>query len=352
MPKLVLAALADQADDDGWCWPSQATVAERCEMGERTVRRHIATLRDLGLLTPVARSSTWGRRSNGYQLHIGAQVDESLESRQPAKLAGCGEPVDNSPVDNLPEEEVFVENPATGQSGLLRNRPDWPVAQPANGGRPQEANGGRPQEANGGRLHSIQNHQLNHQTRPDQEVTSPAWLETETDSVGSGPGGVGPSSGEPAAAAPSASTETRRLIATCLPEHLRALDAAGARTVAGMLGQRLAAGWRPADIRSVMDQPLPDRVGRLSSLVAHRLRANVDPALAPRPQSVDQDAAHEERARRSEELAGTSRRGEGTDDRWAWAQVRGEMPGASRLEQAMAVIELVGQREAREGVAS
>ena len=147
MPKLVLAALADQADDDGWCWPSQAVIAERCEMGERTVRRHIATLRDLGLLTPVVRSSTWGRRSNGYQLHVGAQVrvdgEGSLESRQPANLAGCEQRETETPVDKSSDEALSVGVPATGQSGRLRKRPDWPVAQEATAGRSQPANVGR-----------------------------------------------------------------------------------------------------------------------------------------------------------------------------------------------------------------
>jgi len=63
--KFVLVALADQADDYGYCWPSQKTIAKKVCQGERTVRRHIATLRDLGLLTVIRRSSTRGRRSNG-----------------------------------------------------------------------------------------------------------------------------------------------------------------------------------------------------------------------------------------------------------------------------------------------
>ena len=99
--KFVLVALADQADDYGYCWPSQKTIAKKVCQGERTVRRHIATLRDLGLLTVIRRSSTRGRRSNGYQLHVGMKLEESLESRLPANLAGC----------------------ARGQIGRLRKRP-------------------------------------------------------------------------------------------------------------------------------------------------------------------------------------------------------------------------------------
>lgn len=128
LPKFTLMALADQADEDGYCWPSQALIAEKVVMGERTVRRHIATLRDLGLLTVIRRSSTRGRRSNGYQLHIGAVVEGSLESRLPANLAGSGEPTDDAPVDNSDGQGDLPAIPANGQSGRLRKRPGWPVA--------------------------------------------------------------------------------------------------------------------------------------------------------------------------------------------------------------------------------
>lgn len=72
------------------------------------------------------------------------------------------------------------------------------------------------------------------------------------------------------------------LIGVCLPPPMQVLDAQGARMVARLLGARVAAGWKPEEIRALMDQPLPSGgVGRMSALVASRLRDNVDPALAP-----------------------------------------------------------------------
>lgn len=47
-PKMVLLALCDNASDEGCCWPSIATVAKKCSMGERTVQGHIATLCEIG----------------------------------------------------------------------------------------------------------------------------------------------------------------------------------------------------------------------------------------------------------------------------------------------------------------
>lgn len=117
------------------------------------------------------------------------------------------------------------------------------------------------------------------------------------------------------------------------------MDAVGARAVGGLLAERLAAGWRPEQIRAVMGRR-PERVGRMSSLVAARLERNVDPALAPAPASsagagaasarAAEDALWEARRRRSEELAGTARRDEGPpgedpgEEDPLWARARAE----------------------------
>lgn len=58
-------------------------------------------------------------------------------------------------------------------------------------------------------------------------------------------------------------------------------DPQGALEVAGLLRERVEAGWRPGEIRSALDEAMPEPVGRLSRLVAWRLRRKVDPALAP-----------------------------------------------------------------------
>lgn len=45
---LVLLSLADQANDDGECWPSVAKIAQRCRVSERSVHRHLNDLEELG----------------------------------------------------------------------------------------------------------------------------------------------------------------------------------------------------------------------------------------------------------------------------------------------------------------
>ncbi|MEL4241166.1 helix-turn-helix domain-containing protein [Shewanella xiamenensis] len=68
--KLVLIKLADNASDSGECWPSYQYIAEQCEIGNSTVRKHIKDLADDGLLTIKARKGPKGNDSNVYKLHL------------------------------------------------------------------------------------------------------------------------------------------------------------------------------------------------------------------------------------------------------------------------------------------
>lgn len=64
--KLVLLALADQANDQGTqCWPSVETIAKRSGQNSRTVRRALASLETKGHLTRKHRDGT----SNQYHVH-------------------------------------------------------------------------------------------------------------------------------------------------------------------------------------------------------------------------------------------------------------------------------------------
>ena len=169
-------------------------------------------------------------------------------------------------------------------------------------------------------------------------------------------GGSGGDSRRPSSATSSVrAVEDQQLIDRCLPGHLRSMDAAGRATVAGLLRDRLAAGWGADQIRSLMDQPLPARVGRLSSLVARRLELNVDVEAAPsRPAVADagsvrrsEDALADLRRRRSDELAAPQARPEPSQG-WSRlvAEVTASMPGASPLEVAQALARRAAQEAA------
>ncbi|MEA2078936.1 MAG: helix-turn-helix domain-containing protein, partial [Pseudomonadota bacterium] len=72
VPKLVLMALADAADDQGVCWPSVATIAVKVGVSTRTVRRVIQMLIRHELLTAEQRHRSDGScSSNRYRLSLG-----------------------------------------------------------------------------------------------------------------------------------------------------------------------------------------------------------------------------------------------------------------------------------------
>ena len=128
----------------------------------------------------------------------------------------------------------------------------------------------------------------------------------------------------------------------------------------GLLAERLAAGWRPEQIRAAMGGRLPEDVGRMSSLVAARLRINVDPALAPGAVAgasagagaasarAAEEARWELRRRRSEALAVPVRRDEGPGEDPLWARALAEaqrsLPaGAGPMALARAAAGLVAR---------
>lgn len=57
--KLVMLALADCANDEGWCWPSIATIARKSGVCERSVQRAIRKAENVGLIEQ--RVETLGR---------------------------------------------------------------------------------------------------------------------------------------------------------------------------------------------------------------------------------------------------------------------------------------------------
>ena len=86
--KLVLLKLADQANDDGLCWPSYDTVAKACEISRRSVIRHIQQLEEDGFLRieRVYDKEAKKNKSNRYHLTITNGEIKSLvtESHHPS----------------------------------------------------------------------------------------------------------------------------------------------------------------------------------------------------------------------------------------------------------------------------
>lgn len=295
---LVLLALADQANDEGLCWPSQEKLAPKARQSVNTLRRSLRSLEKMGLLTTITRSSTRGRRSNLYLLHIGAKPDLSMRS---AKAVNLGE--DAAQACQMLEEAsdaVFVANKATGQIDRL----------------PQPVIGDRLQPVTGDRL--LYTEPSLRTTTPNPTLPTPARAQAAGAKVGLGgktstqgagdtrnvpvegpgvpvgevkprPGSrvqAGPVKG-PRTAEVGLSEQERALVGACLPVWMASLDKRGARKVAEALKARVDAGWQPSQIRGLLDGNPPSQIIHMASLVLNRLERNVDIDCAPTRLSVE-----------------------------------------------------------------
>ncbi|EOL9075757.1 helix-turn-helix domain-containing protein [Cronobacter malonaticus] len=98
--KLVLIKLADNANDDGECWPSYQHIADHCECSKSAVKEHISALIKLGLMTKENRvgvNNGKGNTSNVYRLHLTGTPVPS-ESTPPVPPKSTGESPKSTPV--------------------------------------------------------------------------------------------------------------------------------------------------------------------------------------------------------------------------------------------------------------
>jgi DNA-binding transcriptional ArsR family regulator len=96
--KLVLLALANRANhESGICYPGQDLLARECSMSSRTVRRHLRTLADRGLIERRARMLPEGR---------GRTSDEyRLACYQPANMAERSRPTGQTVTTNRTNQD-------------------------------------------------------------------------------------------------------------------------------------------------------------------------------------------------------------------------------------------------------
>ncbi|AVI66518.1 transcriptional regulator [Shewanella sp. WE21] len=97
--KLVLIKLADNANDNGECWPSHQHIADQCEIGHSTVRKHIAALVDMGFVTIKNRKGPKGNLTNIYTISICYEVAPPVppDSTEGVPPDSIGMPPDSTP---------------------------------------------------------------------------------------------------------------------------------------------------------------------------------------------------------------------------------------------------------------
>ena len=390
-PLLVLLALADAANDEGYCWHNQKTLCKKSRQSTSTARRALRKLEAMGLVTTFRRMTSKGLASNLYLLNVGAEPDHTLQSDQsvtlnvpdgatideviaeveryrlfrmiprPVKMTGGGSGQNDR---GVPGGATFPHDSATGQNDR-RGHDDGRGAVTYDGTPRSQVTG--PYKEEPSFEPSLLNQTLPNLPQPPRDPVGSGAIQDDLSAQGSVPGSADAdaeaatvrgelaaemlSSGEnpasllvegwwnagqlaealawaaehPASArapeiaqkrqevGPQAAHQERghvdeasALIGACLPEWMQAMDRTGARQVADMLAERIAAGWTPAQIRSLMGEKPANGVRRMSSLAAYRLDQNAGIADAPQARAAAARQAQEaaiDAARQAQEAA-------------------------------------------------
>jgi Helix-turn-helix domain len=121
-PKLILMALADAANECGICWPSVSTLADKCCVSMRTVRRVMRKLIERRLLLAEQRYRRDGScSSNRYRLKL-----EGGDRLSPPPVAGdtipgqrCEGPRDASVIPGTTSRTVKEPQPPQGTAASV-----------------------------------------------------------------------------------------------------------------------------------------------------------------------------------------------------------------------------------------
>ena len=177
--KAVLVALANFADEDGRCWPGVARLAHMTDQGERTVRRHLATLIEGSFIRREPRYvKTTGARDRDAFVFL-APPEQLAKTRGPQRSTTPG------------------QNDRSGQSGRVP-RPKPPVTlttPPVNGASPPGQSGITPRP-------TVAGHKDDPSKNP-QSTRAREGSSAEADMVAGGEGHTGVASETGAAAASS-----------------------------------------------------------------------------------------------------------------------------------------------------
>ena len=424
-PLLVLLALADAANDEGYCWHNQKTLCKKSRQSESTARRALRKLEAMGLVTTFRRMTSKGLASNLYLLNVGAEPDHALQSDQsvtlnvpdgatideviaeveryrlfrmiprPVKMTGGGSGQNDR---GVPGGAPFPHDSATGQNDR-RGHDDRRGAVTRDGTPRSQVTG--PYKEEPSYEPSLMNQTLPNPSQPPRDPVGSGAIQDDLSAHGSADAdaeaatargelaaemlaaGENPASlvaegwwnaGQLAEAlawaaehpAPARAPETAQkrqeiapqaarqerghvdeasaLIGACLPEWMQAMDRSGARQVADMLAERIAAGWTPAQIRSLMGEKPANGVRRMSSLVAYRLDQNAGIADAPQArtaaarqaQAAAIDAARQAQAAAIDAAAEAAKtpeeRAREEAHKRMWEHMRAANPQASKVE--------------------
>ncbi|MDI7595048.1 helix-turn-helix domain-containing protein [Cronobacter malonaticus] len=130
--KLVLIKLADNANDDGECWPSYQHIADHCECSKSAVKEHISALIKLGLMTKENRlgvNNGKGNTSNVYRLHL-TSTPVSSESTPPVPPKTSGGSSESTHVSSESTPVSSESTPPVPPAGTRTSHSFEPVKEP------------------------------------------------------------------------------------------------------------------------------------------------------------------------------------------------------------------------------
>lgn len=106
---LLLLALADWADDWGYCYPSHETMARKIRSGERNVYYLLRKLEESGEIRIINRGRG-GKASETsvYQVIVGMSAEEIAASEQLSSVARSVSPANFAPPANFSPEKSFT----------------------------------------------------------------------------------------------------------------------------------------------------------------------------------------------------------------------------------------------------
>jgi len=134
LTKLVLMAIADHCDDEGYAWPGIKGISKKCGVAHRTVQRQVEELQAKGILKVEARQRPDGSSSsNGYTVVLNGTIryEGVSESHPPmseshpgvTEVTSLGDSGDTPLTVIEPSCETTTTKPLTLLE--LFNEPEW-----------------------------------------------------------------------------------------------------------------------------------------------------------------------------------------------------------------------------------
>ena len=114
LTKLVLMAIADHCDDEGYAWPGIRGIAKKCGVAHSTVQRHVQSLEEQGILNVEPRQRPDGSSSsNGYTVIMDGTIrDQGVAESDPPMSESYPGVSEELPLGIRPDTPLTVIEPS------------------------------------------------------------------------------------------------------------------------------------------------------------------------------------------------------------------------------------------------